>query len=238
MTDAVNAAKQMFREQVWQRLEDAGAAVPPGSAYGGIPNFVGADAAAERLADLESWRKARVVKANPDWAQLPVRVRALQDGKLVYMAVPRLASIQPFFVLDPGQITEPYEDVAAGARAADYAPTIGLGAMRRIDLVVCGSVSVNRAGTRIGKGAGYSDIEVALLIDAGLVGPWTTIVTTVHQVQVVDDELPEASHDFAVDVIITPDETACCQPPRRPAGIVADRLTAFHRESIPLLRKH
>jgi NAD(P)-dependent dehydrogenase (short-subunit alcohol dehydrogenase family) len=35
--------------------------------------------------------------------------------------------------------------------------------MRPVNLVVCGSVAVNRRGVRLGKGAGYSDIEVALL---------------------------------------------------------------------------
>lgn len=36
---------------------------------------------------------------------------------------------------------------------------------------------------RIGKGAGYGDIEVALLAEAGLSGPETTIYTTVHDLQ-------------------------------------------------------
>ncbi|HEX5810470.1 MAG TPA: hypothetical protein VFY38_00070 [Pseudonocardia sp.] len=40
--------------------------------------------------------KARTLKANPDSAQLPVRLRALQDGRTVYMAVPRLAEPEPF----------------------------------------------------------------------------------------------------------------------------------------------
>ena len=48
-------------------------------------------------------------------------------------------------------------------------------------MVVCGSVAVNRRGARLGKGAGYSDIEVALLQEAGLIGPSTVIVTTVHR---------------------------------------------------------
>lgn len=52
-------------------------------------------------------------------------------------------------------------------------------------MVVCGSVAVNRRGTRLGKGAGYSDIEVALLQEAGLIGPSTVIMTTVHPPQVV-----------------------------------------------------
>jgi 5-formyltetrahydrofolate cyclo-ligase len=52
----------------------------------------GAEQAAARLADLPKWQTARVVNANPDSPQLPVRRRALADGKVVYMAVPRLAA--------------------------------------------------------------------------------------------------------------------------------------------------
>ena len=38
--------------------------------------------------------------------------------------------------------------------------------MRPADPVVCGSVVVNR---QLGKGAGYSDIGIALLVEAGLI---------------------------------------------------------------------
>jgi 5-formyltetrahydrofolate cyclo-ligase len=68
----------------------------PGAA-GRIPNFAGAGAAAERLRGVPEWRDARTLKANPDSAQLPVRQRALEGGKTVYMAVPRLAGPEPFF---------------------------------------------------------------------------------------------------------------------------------------------
>jgi hypothetical protein len=66
-------------------------AAPPG-VHGHIPDFAGKEDAAARLAYLEIWKQARVIKCNPDRAQLPVRVRALQEGKLLYMAVPRLAT--------------------------------------------------------------------------------------------------------------------------------------------------
>jgi len=85
---------------VWAALSAAKAARFPGAA-GRIPNFTGAEAAAERLRGTPQWRRARTVKANPDSPQLPVRQRALQDGKIVYMAVPRLAEPEPFFLLDP-----------------------------------------------------------------------------------------------------------------------------------------
>lgn len=64
--------------------------------------------------------------------------------------------------------------------------------MRRVDLVVCGSVAVNRQGARVGKGGGFSDLELGLLIEAGLVDDQTTVATTVHSVQVLDEDLDEA----------------------------------------------
>jgi 5-formyltetrahydrofolate cyclo-ligase len=94
---------------------------------------------------------------------------------------------------------------------------------------------VNRSGVRLGKGAGYSDIEVALLCEAGLVSPSTVIVTTVHPLQVVENELPETDHDFRVDVIVTPDEVITCGPPRRPRGLVWADLDPEKLATIPLL---
>jgi 5-formyltetrahydrofolate cyclo-ligase len=182
------------------------------------------------------WRRATVVKANPDRAQLPVRARVLRAGKLLYMAVPRLATPTPFYLLDPVALSVPFEDAVTSAGATDAAPMVGVDEMRPVDLVVCGSVAVNRQGVRVGKGAGYSDIEVALMTEAGLIGPETTIATTVHQLQVVDEELPETEHDFSVDVIVTPDEVIECRPPRRPAGIVVDHLSAGRVREIPVLR--
>jgi 5-formyltetrahydrofolate cyclo-ligase len=73
------------------------------------------------------------------------------------------------------------------------------------------------------------------MTEAGLIGPETTIVTTVHQLQVVDDELPETGHDFSVDLIVTPDEVIRCGPPRRPNGIVLDHLSKEKAAEIPVL---
>lgn len=229
----IDQAKQEVRERVWTVLEREGAA-PPG-VHGHIPNFVGADQAAERLAEREAWRTAEVIKSNPDKAQLPVRVGALREGKLLYMAVPRLATPKPFYLLDPAELTVPFETAATSGGAANAARTIGVDEMRPVDLIVCGSVAVNRQGVRVGKGAGYSDIEVALLTEAGLIRSETVIVTTVHQLQVVDDELPETEHDFSVDLIVTPDEVIRCGPARRPSGIVLSHLSTEKVAEIPVL---
>jgi len=80
--------KDRLRTTVWTQLKVQGAAV--GEPVGHIPRFVGNDCAAAQLALLSVWQQARVIKCNPDHAQAPVRLRALQEDKMLYMAVPRL----------------------------------------------------------------------------------------------------------------------------------------------------
>src|SRR5438445_9765878 len=89
------AAKADLRSEVWSRLRAAGASRFPG-AEGRIPNFTGAEAAAERLRSTDAWRRTTTIKANPDAPQWPVRQRAVEDGKWVYMAIPRLAADEHF----------------------------------------------------------------------------------------------------------------------------------------------
>lgn len=181
-------AKLAVRQQVWSRLEAAGV-VPPDVA-GHIPDFSGAEQAAERLAALPVWKMAVVIKAVPDQAQLPVRVRALEDGKLVYMAAPKLATERPFYKLDPADLPVPAAQAAEREMAARIAPAVDVAEMPFIDLVVVGSVAVNDRGARLGKGAGYADLEVALLVEAGLIRERTVIATTVHELQVVVKTCP------------------------------------------------
>ncbi|WP_431875215.1 5-formyltetrahydrofolate cyclo-ligase [Micromonospora marina] len=231
----IDEAKREVRETVWSRLERAGQALPLG-AHGRIPGFIGAERAAQRLTAHDAWRSARVIKSNPDKAQLPVRLQALAEGKLLYMAVPKLADLRPFYLLDPATLDAAPADIATGSGAADHAPKVNISQMQPVDLVVCGSVAVNRDGARIGKGAGYADIEIALLTEAGLVGPSTILATTVHPLQVVEGPLPESSHDFRVDLIVTPDEVIECHRSQRPAGIYWESLSAQKIDSIPVLR--
>jgi len=229
----IDEAKQEIRRRVWDLL--VAEHVVERGVHGYIPAFVGAEAAANRLAGLAEWRAAQVVKAVPDRAQQPVRERALRDGKLLYVAVPKLAAELPFFVLDPASLAAAPAEAAAKDHAARHTRKVAVEDMRRVDVVVCGSVAVNRRGSRLGKGAGYSDIAVALLQEAGRIGPSTVIVTTVHPLQVIDDAVPETEHDFSVDLIVTPDEVIECEPQRRPTGLYWNNLTAAKIAAIPVL---
>jgi 5-formyltetrahydrofolate cyclo-ligase len=178
----VLAAKAALREEVWSQMRAAKVARFPG-AEGRIPNFTGAEAAAERLRGLPVWQAASTVKANPDSAQLPVRQRALEDGKTVYMAVPRLAEKEPFFALDPDHLAEPPRKAASISGATRSARRVTLAELSPVGLVVMGSVAVADDGARLGKGGGFADLEFALATAAGLIGPQTVAVTTVHELQ-------------------------------------------------------
>jgi 5-formyltetrahydrofolate cyclo-ligase len=231
--DSINRAKQEIRERVWALLEREHVTEPGVRGY--IPAFTGAEVAASVLAGAPEWQAGQVIKAVPDRAQQPVRERALRDGKLLYMAVPKLAEDPPFCELDPRNLRVSAAEAASREGAAKVGRRVGTDQMRPVDMVVCGSVAVNRDGTRLGKGAGYSDIEVALLAEAGLIRSGTLIVTTVHPLQVLDEAIPETGHDFSVDLIITTRDLIRCGPPRRPAGLDWDQLPASMIAAIPVL---
>jgi 5-formyltetrahydrofolate cyclo-ligase len=231
---AARADKQAVRERVWATLEAQKAVGFPG-AKGRIPNFVGAGDAAARLAALTEWQAAAAMKSNPDMPQLPVRARALTEGRRVYMAVPKLVEDRPFRLLDPPQLSVPPRKAASIVGSEREGIATALEAVEHLDLVVCGTVAVNRAGVRVGKGGGYSDLELALCIEEGIVDDDTVIVTTVHDLQVVDEDLPETEHDFRVDIVVTPTEVIRCARVPRPPGVLWDHLDADKVASIPAL---
>ncbi|HEY6275369.1 MAG TPA: 5-formyltetrahydrofolate cyclo-ligase [Streptosporangiaceae bacterium] len=234
----VLAAKAALRQQVWSEMSAARVARFPGAA-GRIPNFTGAEAAAERLRATPAWQAAGTLKANPDSPQLPVRQRALADGKTVYMAVPRLAGPEPFFALDPAHLAGPPRQAASISGAARSARRVTLAELAPVDLVVMGSVAVGEDGARLGKGGGFADLEYALATAAGLIGPATVCVTTVHELQLRPAGLiPVTDHDVPVDLIVTPERVIDCRPgrgPRPAAGLRWADLTEEKIAAIPLL---
>ncbi len=229
-------AKQQLRERVWSAVREAGAARFPG-VEGRIPNFVGAERAARLLSRQEEWAAAHTVKANPDSPQWPVRTLALEEGKVVYMAVPRLAEPRPFWRLDPARLQVPPREASSIKGAVRHGEPVTLAEMEHIDLVVCGSVAVERGGARLGKGGGYSDLEFGLAVEAGLVDAATVVATTVHPSQLLDDgTVPLAEHDFPLDLIVTPEEVVRTNTTlSRPGGILWAHLAEEKAAAIPVL---
>jgi 5-formyltetrahydrofolate cyclo-ligase len=229
--------KQAWREKIWGELERSGAALFPG-ARGRIPNFVGAEESARLLAEQPEWTAAKTIKANPDSPQRFVRELALKHGKRVYMAVPRLRQERCFIELDPDDLGSKIPAAASIRGAFHLGRPIGVQEMPPIDLVVAGSVAVGRRGVRIGKGGGYSDLEYALGRELGFVRTDTPVATTVHSLQVVDDELPRTDHDFDVDLIVTPELVIRPpQPVRKSPGIIWTEPSAARLAGIPVLAR-
>ncbi len=232
--------KDELRAEIWALLQQQGVAV--GEPCGHIPNFVGAQQAAERLAALPIWQDACAIKCNPDSPQIPVRLRALQDGKRLYMAVPRLTDTRCFVELtreDLQQRQISLEDAAIARKALNYGRLVSFEEMQPIDLVMVGCVAVTGNGGRTGKGAGFADLELAMLQEFGLVQPHTPIVTTVHPLQMVGQgRLPMQAHDWALNWIITPEEvieTHTTYP--RPTGLDWDTIRSEQYRQIPILQQ-
>lgn len=232
--------KDALRNEIWGKLEATSAGVGP--VYSRIPNYVQAHKAAERLAGLSIWQRAAIVKSNPDPAQAPVRLRALQDGKIVYAPVPELLESFPFVRLDPRELRDrgvAFENVIFSEGAIEIGEPVEFDEMQPFDLVVVGCVAVTRAGGRTGKGGGFADLELGIFRDFGLVHDGTPIVTTVHSIQVVDDErVVMVDHDTPLDWIITPDEaieTRTRYP--TPGGVEWDAVQPDQFDGIPFLKE-
>jgi len=232
--------KEQLRSNVWMLLKTHHASRR--DPFGHIPNFVGAEQAAAKLAGLPLWQQAKVVKCNPDSPQKWVRLQALKDGKRLYMAVPRLTNKRCFVELTAEALQQKdisLEDAANMRNALIHGKLVSFEEMQPIDLVVVGCVAVTIEGGRTGKGAGFADLELAMLQMFNLIDHSTAIVTTIHPLQLVEtSKLPIQTHDWALDWIITPDQfiqTNTTHP--RPTGLDWDAIQPDQYKKIPILKK-
>ena len=230
--------KQALRERIWKLLERRRVARFPFPVAGRIPNFQGAEQAAARAAALPEWKGARRLKCNPDAPQRALRLRALREGKIVFMAVPRLTDERCFLRLDPARLRRRLAQAATIKGAVRLGEPVTPKQLGHIDLVVAGSVAVNARGARVGKGGGYSDLEFALARAAGAVDALTTVLTTVHALQVLKDDIPMTPHDVPVDIVVTPARVIRTRTAfAKPDAIRRQELSAEQLEAMPVLRR-
>jgi 5-formyltetrahydrofolate cyclo-ligase len=233
-----NATKDQVRAAIWQSLERTGTSIGP--VWSSIPNFVGADTAAWRLAQTPEWQAARTVKCNPDPPQIPVRLRALYEGKVLYAPVPYLIEGVPYLRIDPEKIRAKGVSFELAATSEGYmlhGERIGFEEVEPLDFCVVGSVAVTRKGGRTGKGAGFADLETGIFRELGIIGPRTQMATTVHSSQLVDPALViMQAHDSPLDYVATEAElivTGNADP--RPTGVDWSAVQPDQFTSIPFL---
>lgn len=194
-------SKENIRMHVWRLMEEQNIAAFPRPVYHRVPNFVGAGKAAANLRRLPEYESAHIVVCNPDSPQRPVREMVLRDGKQLVMATPKLK--QGFLLVEPSRLAGSDVAEASTIRGAfKYGRQVNPVTVK-VDLFVAGSVAVSLTGARLGKGTGYSDQEYAILKKAGALSRRTLVVTTVHDVQIVEG-IPSSEWDVPVGVIITP----------------------------------
>ncbi len=234
-----NSDKDAVRADVWSALEADGMAMGP--TWSHIPNFIGADMAAWHLAQTDAWKAARTVKCNPDPPQIPLRLRALYEGKTVYAPVPYLTKDFPYLRLDPAVLARKgvsFEIAATSEGYMMHGERIGFEDVEPLDFAVVGSVAVSRSGGRTGKGAGFADLETGIFRELGIIGPHTPMATTIHSSQLVpEDRVVMMAHDSPLDFVATEAElivTGNVDP--RPSGVAWDFVQPDQYDQIPFLR--
>jgi len=227
-------SKEEARQAVWDALLREGAARFPLPPHGRIPNFAGAQEAAERLLAHPLFRQAKKILVGPDSPQRFVRELMLRRGITVFMPTPRLRG--GFRRFDPAAIPENrLRDAASLSRGRRWGKEVSLAELPRMDLVVTGSVAVTRKGLRCGKGRGYGDLEYAILRELG--HPPMPVATTVHPLQIVEG-FPRDPYDLSVSLIATAEQTIEVRdPPPPPEGIVWDLLSPETLQEMPVLKE-
>jgi 5-formyltetrahydrofolate cyclo-ligase len=235
--------KWEIRKRIWDMMEEKDIARFPRPVHHRIPNFVGAELAAARLADLAEFQQSKCIKVNPDTPQRAVRHAVLAQGKTLLTPQPRLRT--GFFStiqMDTLPSLVEINDCTTSKGVAKWGMPVTLDDKYTVDLVVVGSTAVcPETGARVGKGEGFAELEWGILSAQGNLDPATTlVVTTVHDEQIVNDIPPGAltKHDVPVDVIVTP--TKVIRVPNRapkPSGVYWDLLSPQKLAQIRVLRQ-
>ena len=199
----IKEEKAKLRERIWKIMEEEKIARFPLPPYHRIPNFEGSEKAAEKVRELEVYKKAKIVVANPDYAQKKVREYVLKDGKILIVASPRLK--HGYFQINPEEVKGKEEFASTIEGFFKYGKRIK--EIPKPDLIVTGCVAVDKNGNRLGKGKGYGDREINFFKSKFGKIP---VLTTVHEIQIVD-KVPVEENDTKVDFIVTPKRIIECK---------------------------
>ncbi|MEE0924985.1 MAG: 5-formyltetrahydrofolate cyclo-ligase [Methanobrevibacter sp.] len=196
--------KEILRKSVYDSIFNGGFSNRSNGDYGKIPDFKGSDIAAQTLAKSKEWKKSKTIFVSPDSAQTPVRYLALKDNKNLIMASPNLEHGYYFLdgsCLDGVEMEASTKEGALKYKIDDDSKHHHMS----VDLLVEGSVAVDREGHRIGKGKGYGDREIADLLERKLIKTTTPLATTIHPLQLVDF-VPTEDHDQKLNMVVTTEE--------------------------------
>lgn len=228
-------SKDEIRKFIWDKLVELGLARFPKPPHGRIPNFIGSEESAYKIINLDIFKRARVIKVNPDSPQRLIREYVLRNGKLLIMPTPRLR--EGFLLINPRKIYGNFPIASTIKGAFRFGVKVHPEEIPEIDFMVAGSVAVTFNGRRIGKGGGYSELEYGILRTYNKVSEETIIATNVHDIQIVD-WIPKDPYDVTIDIIATPTKLINIENrEKRPNGILWQYIKKEKIEEIPILKE-
>lgn len=195
------------------------------------PHFVGAEKASIRAAVLDEFIAAKVVLVSPGVAVLSDTV--LSQGKMLVSPTPGLREDK---VLQQLVKNEQAETITTDGKRRQKFRRMELKEDTKIDVLVVGSMLVDKTGRRMGKKWDQIGLEFVL---GGLPSQNLIVITLVHDCQVVE-EIPGAFFspmDVPVDIIITPSRVIRVKDRLpKPRNILWDKVTEGMMEEIPVLK--
>ncbi|XP_073820637.1 LOW QUALITY PROTEIN: methenyltetrahydrofolate synthase domain-containing protein-like [Musca autumnalis] len=240
-TQSVEPTKRSLRLQTWKKMREANIVLGRGGIFNRMPAFVDSDKAVALLVETEEFKKAKEVKVQIDRVLNGAKLQTLIAGKNLYLTSIRKSKALFFKVEVPADANDEKKNEILNVRnVEEYRSEIGMDNKVVLDMVIIGSVLVSRDGYRIGRGNGFIDLTIGLLIETGAITPNTLIVTLVHDTQVVDN-LPTnlfQKHDAPVDLIVTQTEVIrVAKRPPRPTGLYWELISERRIKIVPALEQ-
>ncbi|WP_220432219.1 5-formyltetrahydrofolate cyclo-ligase [Falsirhodobacter xinxiangensis] len=238
----IDRHKTEVRNRVWSELRKV--AVPDSRFHFDFGEFIadfdGGEEAVARLIDHDYYRDAKLIFITPDNCLDRLRLRALQDGKIVLMTTYSIK--RGFWLLDPAKIDPSlylYASTLDGMERIGQPLTLmEIATLPPVDFMVTGTGAINTEGVRFGKGHGFFDAEWGMLYQLQRITVATPAAAVVHDCQLLTETLTPDVYDTVMDVVFTPTRTIPVAAPHKPTcGIVWDRLDPHMYETIPPLQE-
>uniref|UniRef100_A0A182KGP2 5-formyltetrahydrofolate cyclo-ligase n=1 Tax=Anopheles christyi TaxID=43041 RepID=A0A182KGP2_9DIPT len=210
-----------------------------------IPLFPEAEQTAERLAETPEFKQAKNIKVNIDMAQEAVKLQVLKANKTLFVAPSQKSDYLYAKIKLPSSVEEvplvQQRRIVKMLAGEDTYEELGIDQTEPLDMVVVGCVAVSERGQRIGKGNGYVDLEIAILVNLGVITPKTVIATTVADEQVYSELQADLfqNYDFTVDLIVTPTRVIRVNPRPEPraVGVQWGLLSSRRLDVVRVLKK-
>jgi len=236
-------SKEILREKIWTKLRKV--AIPDSrfrydfSMF--IPDFQGSSECTKKIREMDLWKNARTpIVIEPDNCLDELRKYAVLDNKTQIMSTYGIWG--GYLIWGRDDVPEGQEEFAGTLDGSErFGKPISLQGIKkygRLDLVVTGAAAVNLDGIRYGKGHGYFDLEWGIFSAIGAFDDTTTVVTVVHDCQIIEKKLPASEYDTITDYIVTPTRLIKVKSGRqKPKGVFWNKLQKDMIAKIPTLHE-